>query len=124
MCEDLSDMAISESVQEIRRFADTPIMVVVRSGGEMDVVNFLEMGADDYVAVPGNMMVLVARAVAVLRRVGLTRSDPASSSIQCGELTIDPSNEKAYVGQRPAALTHLELTTASAKTQFLQRRRA
>ena len=99
VCDDLADMKIWEIVREIRQFADTPILVA-SGGGEMDVVRALEMGADDYISMPGSMMVLMARAVAVLRRVGLTKRENISTPLRFGELLIDPANYEVYLGDR------------------------
>lgn len=57
--------------EQIRKEADTPIiMLTVRSRDE-DIVRGLELGADDYIVKPFSPRQLVARAHAVLRRAGL-----------------------------------------------------
>ena len=62
VCEHLSDMSIWQIIKEIRRFADTPIVVAAaKTENELDIVRALEMGADDYIAMPCSMMVLMAR---------------------------------------------------------------
>ena len=108
VCDDLTDMTIWETIKEIRRFADTPIIVASKSNGEMDIVKALEAGADDYISMPSDMMVLMARAVALLRRVGLTKHDDTAAPIRFGDLLIDPANYEVYIGDRRIVLTPTE----------------
>ncbi len=43
----LSDISIWRLVKQIRRFADTPIVVAARTDNEVGIVKALEMGADE-----------------------------------------------------------------------------
>ena len=54
--------------RELRRFTDTPIIMVTAKAAEIDTVVALEVGADDYVTKPYRLRELVARMRAVLRR--------------------------------------------------------
>ena len=108
VCDHLADMAIWEIIKEIRRFADTPILVAARGDGEMDIVKALEAGADDYITMPSNLMVLMARSVALLRRVGLDKRGNVDTPIRIGELMIDPANYEVFVGERRIILTPTE----------------
>ena len=45
----------------------TPIIMLTVKGDESDIVRGLEVGADDYVAKPFSLRVLVARIKALLR---------------------------------------------------------
>ncbi len=92
--------------QRIREQADTPIILLTVRGEEDDIVRGLELGADDYVVKPFSPRQLVARAQAVLRRVGKT-SAPAVR--QVGELILDPSRREVRLGQgEVVSLTPLE----------------
>ena len=108
VCEHLADMSIWQIIKEIRRFADTPIVVAARTENELDIVKALEMGADDYIGMPCSMMVLMARVVAVLRRVGLAKRENADAPIRCGELMIDPANYEVFLGTKRVILTPTE----------------
>ena len=57
-----------EVCREVRRFSNTPIMMVSGRDEEFDRVLGLELGADDYVTKPFSTRELVARVRAVLRR--------------------------------------------------------
>jgi DNA-binding response OmpR family regulator len=64
------------------------------------------LGADDYIAKPFSPRQLVARAQAILRRVGKT---PAPTIRQVGELMLDASRREVRLGAGEAvALTPLE----------------
>ena len=108
VCEHLPDMSIWQIIKEIRRFADTPIVVAAKTENELDIVKALEMGADDYIGMPCSMMVLMARVVAVLRRVGLSKREGADGPIRCGELMIDPDNYEVFLGTKRIILTPTE----------------
>lgn len=108
LCEDLPDMGIWASIREIRQFADTPIIVAAEGGGEMEVLKALELGADEYISMPCSMMVVLARVVALLRRVGLSNKQSYEGPIRCGELVIDPANYEVYLGNRRLVLTPTE----------------
>ena len=108
VCEHLPDMSIWQIIKEIRRFADTPIVVAAQTENELDIVKALEMGADDYIGMPCSMMVVMARVVAVLRRVGVAKRETVESPIRCGELMIDPANYEVFLGTKRVILTPTE----------------
>ncbi len=92
--------------RRIREEADTPIILLTVRGEEDDIVRGLALGADDYIVKPFSPRQLVARAQAVLRRVGKT---PAPTIRQVGELTLDPSRRELRLGEGEAiTLTPLE----------------
>ncbi|MCH9010115.1 MAG: response regulator transcription factor, partial [Chloroflexi bacterium] len=68
--DDLPKMSIWEAIKEIRRFSDIPIIVATEGRDEIAVVRALESGADDYIHLPCNLMEVMARVVALVRRVG------------------------------------------------------
>lgn len=54
--------------REIRKTSQVPIIFLTANDMEIDIVTGLETGADDYITKPFSLMVLRARANAVLRR--------------------------------------------------------
>ena len=54
--------------EEIRRCSHTPIIFISSAGEDMNQVMALHMGADDFIAKPFSMEVLIAKIQAVLRR--------------------------------------------------------
>lgn len=108
LCEDLVDMSIWEIIREIRRFSDLPIIVAAEGGDEMEVVKAFELGADDYIRMPCNLMVVMARVVALLRRVGIGSQHDNESPIQCGRLMLNPATYEVFLGEHRLILTPTE----------------
>ena len=73
--------------REIRRKANTPILMLTARVEEADQLIGLELGADDYLPKPFSPRVVVARVRALLRRAG---SEPvAPHRLQIADLEID-----------------------------------
>ena len=58
--------------REIRKFSETPIIMLTAKGEVFDRVLGLELGADDYMVKPFEPKELIARVKAVLRRTKVT----------------------------------------------------
>ncbi len=85
-----------EVVRRIRETADTPIIMITVRGAEDDMVRGLELGADDYITKPFGPRQLVARVRAVLRRLGVSPSEPMSE----GPIALDPARREVRVDGR------------------------
>ena len=81
----------------------TPILMLTAKGGEYDIAEGLETGADDYLVKPASMVVLVARVNALLRRPQRRVDWP-----QVGDLSLDPLRKRCLVGDVPVELTSRE----------------
>jgi two-component system, OmpR family, response regulator MtrA len=77
-----------EVLREIRRESTVPIVMLSARSETVDVVVGLELGADDYVTKPFELVELVARVRAALRRA---TTEPAEAVLAAGGLEIDPS---------------------------------
>ena len=62
--------------QLVREFSNLPIIMLTAKGEDMDKIMGLEYGADDYVAKPFNILELIARIKAILRRSQHTEKTP------------------------------------------------
>jgi DNA-binding response OmpR family regulator len=92
--------------REIRRWSDTPIVMLTARGDETDRVVGLEIGADDYVVKPFSPKELVARVRAVLRR---TRTAARGDEIvRAGDVEIDTAKMRVSVGDTQVDLTPTE----------------
>jgi len=90
--------------KRIRAQRNTPVIILSVQGTDEDVVNGLEIGADDYIAKPFSPVQLVARVRAVLRRSGMT---PTPGTLTAGDLTLDLSRREL---QRASASEAVQLT--------------
>ena len=68
--------------REIRKFSDTPIIMLSAKGETFDKVLGLELGADDYVTKPFDTKEIVARIKSVLRRTNANTVSPAEETIK------------------------------------------
>ena len=92
--------------REIRRWSDTPIVMLTARGDETDRIVGLEIGADDYVVKPFSPKELVARVRAVLRR---TRTAARGDEIvRAGDVEIDTAKMRVSVGGTQVDLTPTE----------------
>ena len=66
--------------------ARTPILIVTAQDDEMDLVEGLDAGADDYVTKPFRLAELLARVRALLRRTGTAG---ATEELAVGEVRLD-----------------------------------
>ena len=72
---------------EIRKVSDVPIIVISSAGDDMNLVMAINMGADDFLAKPFGMEVVVAKIQAVLRRSYAFVSEKALCCV--GNVTLD-----------------------------------
>jgi len=88
-----------------------PILMLTARGSDSDRVLGLELGADDYLVKPFNVMELVARAKAIVRRMEALapgRAPADAAPIRAGGLVVDPTSRTAAVDGRPLSLTAKE----------------
>ncbi len=67
----------------------TPIIMLTARGQVTDKVVGLKLGADDYLVKPFEMIELLARIEALLRRAGADSSELKTESYQFGNISID-----------------------------------
>lgn len=82
----------------------TPILMLTARDAERDIVEGLDMGADDYLAKPFSFEVLLARLRALLRRP----NEKLEEVLRVGDLTLDPSLKKVIRANQEISLTAKE----------------
>ena len=82
----------------------TPILMLTARDAERDIVEGLDMGADDYLAKPFSFEVLLARLRALLRRP----NGKLEEVLRVGDLTLDPSLKKVTRANQEISLTAKE----------------
>jgi two-component system alkaline phosphatase synthesis response regulator PhoP len=87
-----------------------PIIMVTAKGEEQDIVEGLQIGADDYITKPFSPKVMLARIQAVLRRKQRQKdaSFAPEKPVQVGELLIDPQRHRVTIGEAKIDLTVTE----------------
>ncbi len=106
MLPEFSGTEIANRVRTNPRTAGIPIVMVTAKGEELDQVVGLTVGADDYIAKPFSMKVLLARVEAVLRRAG--RAKPESHTLELGPIEVNIETHEAFVRGEPLRLTLTE----------------
>lgn len=82
------------ALREIRAISLVPVLMLTARGQDIDVVNGLEAGADDYLAKPAHIRVLRARVAALLRRSATAPPTPEARPagpdvLRHGGFTVD-----------------------------------
>jgi DNA-binding response OmpR family regulator len=94
----------------LRNEMTVPILMLTAKTEEVDKIVGLEIGADDYMTKPFSMRELLARVRATLRRVDMSKLQPASEqkNLKIGDLEIDFGRHQAFYGGSPLELTPKE----------------
>ncbi|HRC84051.1 MAG TPA: response regulator transcription factor [Thermoanaerobaculia bacterium] len=94
-----------EVCRRLRAVSKVPILFLTVRGSEEDLVQGLDLGADDFLTKPFSPRTLLARVRALLRRAGFVgESRPAA-----GDFSLDPDSQSvALKGGSALRLTRLE----------------
>ncbi len=93
---------------KIREFSDIPIILLTAKTDDMDKLMGFDVGADDYLTKPFNILELKARIRALLRRSGRGEKQSASTQLTIGTITLDLDARNAYKNGVLADLTAKE----------------
>lgn len=103
-------LAGEEVCKLIREKSKVPIVMLTSKSLESDIINGLNIGADDYVVKPFRVKELVARAKAITRRIAVDKKDTEASllSFDNGYLRVNLSTKEVLVNNQLAKLTNTE----------------
>lgn len=103
----LPDISGFSVLKKIRESSTVPVVILTVRSDDADVMKGLEAGADDYVIKPFNILTLLSRINAVLRRTGrdFLKEDTAVISPR---LKIDFVNQKVRIDNHLVRLTPVE----------------
>ncbi|MEE4315957.1 response regulator transcription factor [Erythrobacter dokdonensis] len=105
-----------ELLRRLREHSPLPVIFLTSKDDESDEEAGLELGADDYIAKPFSLRLLVARIRAILRRAepvagGGNAADPGEpqpASLSRGRLFMDPARHHVTWDGQPVSLTVTE----------------
>jgi DNA-binding response OmpR family regulator len=101
-----------DGLDALRHFKEqlgVPVIFLTARRRNLDEVLGLELGADDYITKPFDIDVLLAHIKAVIRRADVSiKSQALPSSIQVGDLLIDPASHTVTIAGQPVSLTPRE----------------
>ena len=98
-------MSLLRSLRQDARTRRLPVILVTARDAEMDKVNGLDAGADDYLTKPFGVMELLARVRALLRRSG---EEKAEDVLTHGPIMLDRLRHRVTAEGAEVVLTHME----------------
>ena len=107
----LPDMDGNSLLHAVRKWSSTPIIVISARTHELDKVEALDLGADDYITKPFGTSELLARIRMALRHTQTMSQNEQIARTGCfrsGGLTIDYNKYRVYVDGVDAQLTQGE----------------
>ena len=107
----LPDMDGNSLLHAVRKWSSTPIIVISARTHELDKVEALDLGADDYITKPFGTSELLARIRMALRHTQTMSQNEQIARTGCfrsGGLTIDYNKYRVYVDGVDAQLTQSE----------------
>lgn len=104
----LNGLDVCRALKKDAKTASIPIIMVTAKGEESDIVAGLELGADDYIAKPFSIKVLITRVRTTLRR---QREPPADKNaiIRIHDIEINPGRHEILIKGKPVEMTFSEL---------------
>ncbi|GGD97881.1 DNA-binding response regulator [Tsuneonella deserti] len=113
-----------ELLRRVRERSALPVIFLTSKDDEGDEEAGFEMGADDYIAKPFSLRLLIARIRALLRRSGLGTGEDAAAgtpepgpAIERGRLRMDPARHLVTWEGHPVSLTVTEFLILEALAQ-------
>lgn len=98
-----------ETLEEIRKDKNIPVILLSAKSEDIDKINGLNYGADDYITKPFNPVELIARVKALLRRcTKFSTNEEKKNIVQSGGIIINDELKKVTVDGKDAKLTPTE----------------
>jgi len=106
----LPDIDGIDVIKSIREWYNGSLIIVSARNREMDKVQALDLGADDYINKPFSASELLARIRVALRQAKKIAAGFSSPELNytVGELTVDFKGGRVFINQEDARLTRLE----------------
>ncbi|WP_432629196.1 response regulator [Brotaphodocola sp.] len=105
----LPDIDGVEVIRRIRSWSNIPIIVISARSEDIDKIDALDAGADDYLTKPFSVDELLARLRVVQRRLALMQNNLSQEAIyENGQLRIDYASGCAYLADQELSLTPME----------------
>lgn len=90
------------------RDPNIPVLMFSTAGDADDVIDGLNIGADDYLPKPFSVNMLLAKVTAICRRYHRGETDESVTTITRGELSIDEDTHEVLLADKTLALTKTE----------------
>ena len=84
-----------QACMRIREFSNVPIIMLTAKGEDTDKIIGFECGADDYLTKPFNILELIARVRALLRRSGAAQQQRSGYELAAGHIILNTGERTA-----------------------------
>lgn len=103
-----------ECVKELRKISSVPIILLTAKDGELDYVNGITFGGDDYLTKPFRPTMLLMRVKALLRRVEMSGAKKTKGKIlKYADLTYSEDEHSVLSDKNVVPLTKTEMSVLS-----------
>lgn len=100
-----------ECVKELRKYSSVPIILLTAKDGELDYVNGITLGSDDYLTKPFRPTVLLMRVKALLRRAEMSGDKKSKGKVlKHDDLTYSEDKHSVFADKTVVALTKTEMS--------------
>ena len=106
MLPDMNGLEVLEKIREDKITSRLPIILLTAKSDRLDKIMGLDLGADDYITKPFDILELVSRIKAVLRRSNQILSP--SQDLCCNKISINQASHKVFSDDREISLTYKE----------------
>lgn len=95
--------------KKIKNYYNVPILMVSAKDDELDKIVGLEIGADDYITKPFNILEVKARIKAIMRRARSEHEEKEKAkTIEAGDLKLDCESRRVFIAGKEINLTAKE----------------
>lgn len=105
MLPDMDGMDILKKIRSDAETRDLPVIILTAKTGRMEKIKGLDSGADDYITKPFDILELVSRIKAVLRR---SQKKEQAAELSYKEIRLSPEGHNVWVGSDEVVLTYKE----------------
>lgn len=101
----IDGVELCRRIKDDENLSDTKVIFLSAKGEEQDIVNGLELGAEDYITKPFSPKILMARVKAVLRR---DQEKEESGSLSFKGIEVDDARKQVAISGKEVSLTSAE----------------
>ena len=104
----MDGMEILSRIRKDPTLGRVPVIMLTAKDSEYDIAKGLDDGADDYIPKPFGILELISRVKAAIRRGRMNGEEKKKETLSSGDINMDVTSHRAYLGDREISLTHKE----------------
>ena len=104
----MDGMEILSRIRKDPTLGRVPVIMLTAKDSEYDIAKGLDDGADDYIPKPFGILELISRVKAAIRRGRMNGEEEKKETLSSGDINMDVSSHRAYLGDREISLTQKE----------------